>query len=821
MVASVYIYVVRRVQLPIDQNLDSIFTQIRTQSCVIILAEPGAGKSTRVPALAFQGQKKWVLLQPRRWAARSVAQRIANENHFTLGQEVGFQVRGESKVSSQTKLIVMTEGVMVQRLIHEPDLPEFEGIILDEFHERSLDLDFTLALLKEIQATLRPDLKIVIMSATLDPKPLMDFLPDAKLIQVKGKVFPVALHYRENESLTTVLDEALRAVPEGDILIFLPGAKEIENAAREIYSWLKPHQNIEVLKLYSSLPENEQRKVFEEATLSRRIVLSTNICETSITLPKIRVVIDQGLAKVMRTDTQMGQERLETVRISLASAVQRAGRAGRVAEGICYRLWSEKEQTQLRLQETPEVHRVSLSSVLFALTGMGVRNFEKFDWFEKPSRSALEFWKQELIQLGFLTQEGVQTEEGQRVSSLSLHPKASKLLLLGIKNKSIFHWVIRYLLWKESDELKVFSNSKISDLEAWIKSLNQVQYSKNLKQNIAFINSNFKKLNPLDLHTLLPTLASCHESEWDAFLEALFLSEPHSFFVGGKKVGGRQVVSLKEAFPLPDFGFILDSHEFRDSQGKLKIRVLHFVPISKEWILKHTTLQRQVLEDETSQRVRAYEGQHFLGLPLGTLHEAQPNEEELKKFWSAKLLRAKLQSIESFFEQFQQNRSWLNRLRYWNKKKPDSHLQPDWSLLVETYSFNKVKVSDWEEVVLETFFYSITQTLDQELPSMVVVPTGSQIKVSYEGEVPKISVRLQEVFGWLQSPAVMSGQVPILIELLSPGFKPIQLTQDLKSFWSGAYFEVRKELRARYPKHSWPEDPLNARPEAKGRHKVK
>lgn len=816
--------------LPIDSELNRIYSKIEERLSVIILAEPGAGKSTRVPCLAFQKQKKWALLQPRRWAARSVAARIAEENGIDLGAEVGFQIRGENRTSSKTKLVVMTEGVLIQKLIRDPELSEFEGIILDEFHERSLDLDLSLALLKELQETFRPDLKMVVMSATLDPVPLLNFLPSSELIEVKGRMFPVEKFYRPEKDmgrgpnfthLINVVEEALHHSSlneDGDVLVFLPGAREIDDAFFEAKRRFSALKSIELLRFHGSLPEGEQKKVFEAPRAQvRRIIFSTNICETSITLPRIRAVVDTGLAKVMRTDTQMGQDRLETVRISLASANQRAGRAGRVAPGVCYRIWSEGEHTQLRSQETPEVHRVSLSESLLTLASLGVRKFDQFEWFEKPSRTALQFWTQDLVRLGMLDENGFVTELGKKASSLPVSPAFAKLLVESSSKEAatqnLFHWALRFLVWKEwGASRNSGAVEKIQDLSTWIKQMNSVLDAPLARAWVQPILARFSNDIP-----------KCEESEWPLFLRLLLRSHGQDFFVNGKKVGGRQVVPLQGQAPLPSYGFLLASNEFRDSKNNLSIRAVHYIPLDREFVQQHTSKKRSVKYEESLQRIRAEEGLHFFDIPMGSQTEVKPLPEEVKQIWGELILP----NPPQFFSRLESHEAFMSRVNFWNQNvehgiiKEDLRVVLPWEQVVEFYSGDKTRLSDWEEVNLEEVFRSELALLNRELPTHIEVPTGTRVRVQYGSTMPKISVRLQEVFGWLESPKVLQGKIPVLMELLSPGFKPIQLTQDLRSFWNGAYFEVRKELRARYPKHSWPEDPLSARPEAKGRHKFK
>jgi ATP-dependent helicase HrpB len=787
------------IALPMDARIPEIQEALSEFSSVIILAEPGAGKSTRVPpALIQDGSKsKWIMLQPRRWAAKQVAKRIAEEQGWNLGKEVGYQVRFDSNVSEQTRLTVMTEGILLRKLVQDPELSEIQGIILDEFHERSLDLDLTLAILKEIQESLRPDLKIVVMSATLDPAMLEKFLQRVKTIRVEGRTFPVEKKYLGEIPVPTAVKKALQET-EGDILVFLPGAFEIEKAVREIKGMIPAErtirsEEIEVLPLYSALSDLDQKKIFEPSR-KRRVICSTNIAETSITLPKIEAVVDSGWTKVMRSDPQMGEDRLETLRISRASSEQRAGRAGRVKPGICYRLWTESEQSQLRLFETPEVHRVNLSKAILFLADYGVSDFNRFSWFELPRSSMLQWALRELEQFG-LIQNGKITERGRGALRYPLSPKFAQLVMV-----SDFHqckeFASRMCAYLENRP----AQEEIYDGDQLIRKLNQLQGTAQ-KSAIQIFGKDS-----------VPTLAI---SDQDLYLKILVEAWPDQVFVDSRRVGGRRVVSKRGH--LPRFGFVLNSIE-KTEKGSPQIEVRSYVPLD-EALVRSKSLKRKIeFWDEAQEKVRAEEGFFFQDLPIGELREAVADPSHAKNVLREFILKDPV----AVFSRSEYFREWHERVKWFNRMEP---FQWSWSELIDSIldsqsSINRLSavidapVVDYIEGMLES---DLVRRFHDEVPEKIEVPTGNRIKIDYSGDVPKLAVRLQEVFGWLDTPKIMGGKVGLLMELLSPGFKPIQITGDLRSFWSQAYFEVKKELKIRYPKHSWPEDPLTAKPEAKGR----
>jgi ATP-dependent helicase HrpB len=777
--------------LPIDSFLPEIVEEVTDRLAVIVMAEPGAGKTTRVPpALLASGRGKWIVLQPRRWAAKLTAERIAEETGVRVGEEVGYQVRFENRTTVRTRLILMTEGILLRRLVDDPELAGVDGVVLDEFHERSLDLDLSLALLKEIRGSLRPDLRVVVMSATLDPVPLERFLPGVRTLKIPGRMYPVETLFRPDARPLQVWREM--ETGEGDTLVFLPGSREIETTVRDFEEAFRKEgvRDIEVLPLYASLPESRQKAVFRSSP-KRKIICSTNIAETSLTLPGITLVIDSGWQKVMRMDPVLGLDRLETLRISRASADQRAGRAGRVQAGRCVRLWSQGEQTQLRHFETPEIQRVNLGRALMLLSEFGVRDFATFDWFEAPKSSMLDYSLRELNGLGFMDS-GSLTEPGRAALRLPLEPRIAAPVLASRRN-GIPEVGARLGAWLEQQG----KEDRIRYEEDLLRRLNTLspQEWKSARQ-IAGTDS-----IPLIEPTIMPKL-----------LEVLIEADRSRVCVKGRMVGRRKV-RAKEG-ELPEACFLFSSMDQGD------VLAQSWVPLPMALLAARARKKRRVFWDEEMKRVRAVEGLFFEDLELGSLHESSATPEEAARELEAVLLRDPV-GILSGNESF---RRWWQRVEFYQKHAGagDPGFHPDWNLIIPGLCSGCVRLSEVMESdvcsrISSFLERSWTEALGEFAPERLEVPTGGQIAVDYSQDPPRLAVRLQEVFGWLETPCVARGRVPVLMELLSPGFKPIQLTRDLRSFWSHAYFEVKKELKARYPKHSWPEDPLTAKPVAKGR----
>ncbi|MBC7396889.1 MAG: hypothetical protein H7333_05545, partial [Bdellovibrionales bacterium] len=586
------------------------------------------------------------------------------------------------------------------------------------------------------------------------------------------------------------LKQALES--DGDILIFLPGSFEIERACDQIFQFLRDsgEKNFEVLPLYASLPEVKQKRVFESGH-KRKVICSTNIAETSLTLPNVKVVIDSGLTKVMRMDPQLGLDRLETLRISRASSDQRAGRAGRVSAGICIRLWSEAEQSSLRHFETPEIHRVSLSRALLLLSEFGVSNFDEFSWFEKPKSSMLDYAKTELMRLGFLEKFSI-TALGKRALLLPLEPKIGAIVLSSQKNGHP-EFGARFAAYLEN----ISPREVIRDEERLFQRLNRLMPVEARAAEQIF---GRREIPLLDF------------GGSEAYIDTLIESFREKVTIQGKMVGRRRV-KAKDG-PLPEFCLILSALE------KTEIIANSWIPLTKASLLKFAQKKRRVYWDEELKRVKGVEGLFFEDLELGTLTDVPASREEA----SRALVPVILNDASTLLSRNDAFSAWLRRVEFFNRHRSaeEPKIEIPWRDLIESCVDGKTRLEEviagpLIQIVEGLLSSKLLHELDEWAPAKISVPTGNSIAVDYDSDPPRLAVRLQEIFGWLDTPKLARGRVPLIMELLSPGFKPIQVTKDLRSFWENTYFEVKKELKSRYPKHSWPEDPLNAKPEAKGR----
>jgi ATP-dependent helicase HrpB len=785
--------------LPIDAFLTEISRSVELNAFCVIVAEPGAGKTTRLPPFltatntTTKSNPEWWVVEPRRWAVKESAKRVAYEQQVQLGREVGYQIRFDTKVSDATELTFMTEGILLKRLIENPDLNRVSGIILDEFHERSARLDLLLVVLKEIQASLRPDLRVVILSATIDAERISKFLGDqnspAPIIRVPGKVHPVTIDYEEcgrrSEQQAQVIADHYDQ--NGlDTLVFLPGAPEINRVARI----LEQQVRVPVLRLFSKLDEQEQARVFDP-TRPPAIILSTNIAETSLTLPNVGTVIDSGLSKINRFEEKAGMNLLETVRISAASAKQRAGRAGRVRAGRAVRLWSLGENQQLRKFETPELLRIDLSEILLWLAGWGVRatydDFLKIHWLDRPSDQRVKR-AVERLEFNHLIESGSMTAAGKKVLSWGIDPRVA-CIVIESERLGVSYWGARLAAWVDSAQ--GFDTG--------------IQHRSQLKNALSSIGGETLKISKMLGNA---TAVDWSEKTESALVSVLMRAWPERVFVNGKLAGGSR---LKD--PPFSFGFALDIR--LDNNGMAFAS--NYFEISRDEIdanLSGLIKEKITIEfDDDSKRVRGYRGISLLETPLKDAVEIAVDPTQAGEW-----IYEHIDGTEMIEHSLQDD---LARFDWYRKSNP----QLDFNLIDHIWrsctrdqkSLEQVKNQMTTGVWKSELPYELKQDWDQQFPSMIEVPSGSKIQLRYTDSAIYCSVRLQEIFGWVKSPQLGRNPVPVTIELLSPSFRPVQTTVDLESFWRSAYFEVKKELKARYPKHSWPDDPLTAKPEAKGR----
>ncbi len=680
--------------LPVDAHVDEIVETVHRRRRAIIVAPPGAGKTTRIPP-ALTSIGRTILLQPRRVAARTLARRIAAEREWKIGDQIGWHIRFERRFSSKTRLLVATEGILTARLQSDPLLNDFDVVVLDEFHERSIHADLALALAKQA-AISRPDLAIVVMSATIDAHPLSEFL-DAPVIEVGTRRFPIEVQYRAGATVTSAVREILPTA-RGHVLAFLPGAREIERAQGEL-----GNLEADVLALHGSLDVDAQERALAPSK-RRKVILATNIAETSLTVEDVADVIDSGLHKVLRFDAETAVDHLTTEQIPADSAEQRAGRAGRTGPGRATRLWDER--TILRPHREPEIRRIDLASAALDIISWG-GDPETFEWFERPPEGRIAAAMDLLRDLGAIEGRRL-TPIGEQLRQFPLHPRLARMIVAA-----------------GGDEEAIALAAEISEGRAPQREV--VRQLSDIARALPRVNA------PLGGAVLAgyPDRVAMRRGE------GLLLAT------------GTGARLAREIEHTPGEFFVV-----LEIRGEIAHRVMR---IEREWL--HPT-RRDIAHEFADGRVRAVQ-RTFYGAIV--LHEQQvpPHPEEVHRLLA------------------------LN-------KRIDPELQ---------------RRADFAALAIDS------PRLDQLAPITLQLPSGRRVRLEYRDDGSVVaSAKLQELFGLAETPRIGPRQVPITFELLAPNGRPVQVTRDLRSFWNGAYQEVRKELRGRYPKHPWPEDPWTATP---------
>ena len=766
--------------LPIDASIETVRASLKRFRAVVITAEPGAGKTTRVPpALLDAGPV--ILLQPRRVAVRSVAARIADEQGWTLGREVGWQVRFERRFSQETRLLVVTEGILTARLQVDPLLSTVHTVVIDEFHERSIHADLALALCKQAWHA-RDDLRIVVMSATLEAEPIAGFLDGCPVITVPGRDHPLEVSYAPGEA---VAPAALRLVSAtgGDVLCFLPGAFEIRRTIGEIGA-LQGGLPVDVLPLHGSLDSTEQQRALSPPPSGRmRIVVATNIAETSLTVPGLRGVVDSGLQKVARYDAGRGIDSLTTERIPQDAADQRAGRAGRTAGGRAVRLWDASDR--LRPHREADIHRIDLVGAALDIFGWGgdPRNFE---WFERPDPAALDAALTLLLRLDAVRDSRL-TPIGLQMQHLSLHPRLSRML---VHTQGAWTMVQACALLSERLYLAPRSHATSADLLSAIDDWESVPAHVKLvateieRQTSALSGSSGRRLRIDDREFRRALLAGYPD-------RVAQRREPGSTRV--KLASGSGAVMGRESGVVE--GEFLAAIDVRGGATESTVRIA--ARLEADWLEPTARVTRCWFDDEAglvrAALVECYDAIVLRETPI-------PPEEELAATLLAEAWLRRGPAPE--------DTSMLRRMRFAGLDLDDL------PSLVRRAARGQVALA---RVSLQQAIPSdLLRALDRDAPQVLRLPSGRPAKLEYteDGGV-KASVKLQELFGQADTPRVGPRDEAVLLAMLAPNGRPVQLTRDLRSFWTRTYPEIRRELRGRYPRHPWPEDPWHAVPTAR------
>jgi ATP-dependent helicase HrpB len=802
--------------LPIDTALPDLTAALRGNTAAVLVAPPGAGKTTRVPLVLAredwaQKARRILVLEPRRLAARAAADRMAQSLGERVGDTVGLRVRFGSKISSRTRIEIITEGIFTRLILDDPMLDGVGAVIFDEFHERSLDADLGLALARDVQQGLREDLRILVMSATIDGARIAALLGDAPVIASEGRAFPVETRYAGRDARPIepqVADTIIRAMraDAGSLLAFLPGAAEIRRTKTLLEGRTEP--TTDVVALYGALAGDEQDRAIAPALPGRRkIVLATSIAETSVTIEGVRIVVDSGLARVPRYEPDVGVTRLETVRVSRAAADQRRGRAGRIEPGVCYRLWDEPQTAALEPFARPEILAADLSSFALDLASWG-GGPDQLAFLDPPPKAALTEAKALLSELGAIDGDGRITTEGKLLRRLPLPPRLARMVVdAGAEGDALPAAEIATLIGERGlggddidlrerlNALRRDRSPRARDARAmaqrWaaippspqgggessVGALLALAYPERIAKNrggaaSAFLLANGRGANidpasPLAREPFLAVAELAGTAAQGRILSAapITLAEIEQRF--SDRIAGREEIAFDAA-----------SASLRGRRS----RRLGAIALSDQPM-------PVTANDGTAQKLAA----GIAGLGMHRL----PWTKSLQQ-WRDRVM----------FLRASEGEEWPDLSDAALAQTVNTWLAP---VLTAKTALGEIAADELNTAVRALLPWPLQRQLDAEAPTHFAAPTGSQVAIDYEAEGgPKIAIRVQELFGLDRHPAIAGGRVPLLIELLSPAHRPVQMTRDLPGFWRGSYAAVRAEMRGRYPKHPWPEDPIAA-----------
>ncbi len=872
---------------PVDAVLPELLEQLATRHAVILEAPPGAGKTTRVPPallhVPWLRNQRIIMLEPRRLAARSAARFMAAQRGEIIGQTVGYRVRGDTRCGPDTRIEVVTEGVLTRMLSADPTLTGIGAILFDEFHERSVHADLGLAMTLHLLHMLREDLRIVVMSATLESDALASVLRDvrgdAPVVRSRGHAFPVEVRYRpspatekrgvQHAHVVRVVADALRETT-GDMLVFLPGVREMHACAAALHDVLaereQDHNVVQLHLLHGSMALEAQDAAIAPAPAGcRKVVLATNVAETSLTIEGVRVVVDAGWSRQLRYDARIGLSRLETARVTQASAEQRRGRAGRMAPGICYRLWDVHEHSALLPRIRPEILDADLTSLALALAESGMDDAGSLRWLDAPSPQGMRLARSLLSLLGALDTTGRLTPHGRAMAALPLHPRLAHLLLRArelVKDETFSDLLERSGAHAMREGAVT---GDLSDRDAAIGTLAAVVAACVEERDVM---RGVGQAPPADITLRVEAVLAPQRA---AVLAHSHSAEVHSGAVRTVRETATEIARrcgirwhevgalarlhdtgalLALAFPdriarrrdgqpgryltVNGSGASLPPHDPLYAHEWLAVaelggmapeyRIVRAAPLSHDLVVMlcgdACRTDDDVWYDATADRVRSARRTMLGQLPLESRSRAEISAEDRQRV----LLDALREHGLAVLPVGDRVRPLLERLQflhYHDRSWPDVsdeallHNADHWigAALREARGFSDLSADDVIAALLGMLTWQQRAALDEVAPATIVVPSGSRITVDYSHPAhPLLSVKLQEVFGWLETPRVLRGQVPITLQLLSPAQRPVQVTQDLARFWREGYYEVRKELRGRYPKHPWPDDPLTATP---------
>lgn len=814
--------------LPVATLLPALKKAMADGADVVVQAPPGAGKSTLLP-LALLGEpwlegKKILLLEPRRLAARGIAHRMAEMIGEACGETVGYRIRFENRISDRTQLEVITEGILTRMLQSDNALEGVGMVIFDEFHERSLHADLALALCREAQQVLRPDLRLLLMSATMDADRLGSMLK-AQVLRSEGRMFPVEHRYVGGQDVRLISETTARVVlqamreEDGDVLVFLPGEAEIMRCADMLKAEVN---NTSIHPLFGMMPIQEQVKALLPSRDGRRkIVLATSIAETSLTIEGIKIVVDSGLTRIQRFDPNAALSRLETVQVSMDAADQRAGRAGRLGPSVCYRMWTAATQHRLQQHRTPEILEADLSALALELLVWGATQPEQLLWMDAPPAASYGQAITLLEDLGAI-ENGKITAHGQSMHKLGCHPRLAHMLLMAQENHNVALACDVAALLEERDPL---GKEAGIDLSLRVEALRKQRHHKHGSQK-------YRKISQAADYYRNLLKAEEDNGPVDADAVGLLVAYAYPERIASARPGNNaqfQMANGKLAMAghqdaLAHESWLAIAHlDARDGMGKIFMAA----PLNPRDLLPMVKERDRITWDSRKGLVVASRDLRVGSIVLKSTPLAKPDPDKIMEV-VLQAIRAEGKTLLNLDERFEQLQNRIMSVRTWNNdttwpdvnttlllQTPERWLQPFLDGVSTEDALEQLDASDALKSMLS---WEQQQLLEELAPEKINVPSGSQIRIQYgaTGEAPVLSVRLQEVFGLKETPVINAGKTPLLMHLLSPGFKPVQVTADLRSFWNNTYHEVRRELQRRYPKHSWPEDPWNAVPVAKG-----
>ncbi|MGA9854365.1 MAG: ATP-dependent helicase HrpB [Gammaproteobacteria bacterium] len=822
--------------LPIEELLPAIRVALAGHGVAVIQAPPGAGKTTRVPLALLDAPwlkaRKLIILEPRRLAARAAANYMAKLLGETVGFTVGYRIRMDTSVGLHTRIEVVTEGILTRLIQSDPALTDYGLVIFDEFHERSLQADLALALCLEARQALRPDLRLSVMSATLDAAPVAALLGDAPLLTSAGRSFPVTAHYqplRARERIEPQVANHVRRVLEeenGSLLVFLPGTGEIRRVASMLETQLP--SDVTVMPLYGDLSQLQQEAAIQPVSQGqRKVVLATSIAETSLTIEGVRVVVDAGQMRVPRFDPVSGMTRLTTLRVSQASADQRRGRAGRLEPGVCYRLWSEGER--LQTQGTPEILEADLAPLVLELAQWGAYDAGKLAWLDPPPAAALSQARELLHGLEALDAQGSITAHGRQLLELPLHPRLAHMVVRG--KQQGYGW-LACLLASLTSERDILSGEKSADITLRLQMLVS---TKNPQQSV-----DRQRLRRV-LTVAKDIARQAGISEQGIRLEqagaVLALAYPDRIARSRSAGEGRYLLSGGRGAFLP-VNDPLSASEWlavAELDGAAREARIYLAATLSESEVRESfaaqITQQPVLDwDEASGSVRAISELHLGAITLETRTLDAPEPEQVMMLLLAAIRRRGLTCLP-----------WTPALRHWQARVlflravdernwpdvSDAQLLATLDTWLAPFLVGRSRMSHLVNLPLHDALFALLdhkkqRQLEELAPTHFTVPTGSRIPIDYtSGEVPILAVRLQELFGLSKTPAIAGDRLPLLLHLLSPAHRPVQVTRDLAGFWRNSYQDVKKDMKGRYPKHYWPDDPISAIPTRRAKRHTK